>query len=127
MSRKFVKVLAALALATSALAAETTMTARAAIDHAIEVRHVSGNAEYAYDSTGWRQLSAGKVLHPGAVIRTDRGAAVLLAMEEPGSFVRVSPSARLELTKAAPSAERESTRAAAAKFTQFSKATLASR
>ena len=42
MSRSFIKAIAALALATSALAAETVTIARAAIDHAIEVRHVSG-------------------------------------------------------------------------------------
>ena len=126
MSRSFIKAIAALALATSALAAETVTIARAAIDHAIEVRHVSGAAEYAYDSTGWRQVSAGKVLHPGAVIRTQAGGAVLLAMEEPGSFVRVSSSAKLELTKPAPTAERDAARAAS-KFTQVSRTTLASR
>lgn len=127
MSRKFIKVIAALAFATSALASNAAETmARAAIQHAIEVRHVSGSAEYAYDSTGWRQLSAGKILHPGAVIRTKSGSAVLLAMEEPGSFVRVSSSARLELTKTAPTAESDAARAAS-KFTQVTRTSLASR
>ena len=44
--------------------------ARAAVENAIEVRQVCGVAEYAYDSTGWRPLRAGKVLHAGASVRT---------------------------------------------------------
>ena len=127
VSRTFIKAIATLAMATAALANNAAETiARAAVEHAVEVRHVSGTAEYAYDSTGWRQLSAGKVLHPGAVIRTDRGSAVLVAMEEPGSFVRVSSSARLELTKAAPMSERAGARAAA-KMTSVTKTMVAIR
>lgn len=79
--------------------------ARAAVEHAIEVREVSGLAEYAYDSTGWKQLRPGKVLFAGAHVRTSAGSMVLLAMEEEGSFVRVGPSRRLELAKAAPATE----------------------
>lgn len=81
--------------------------ARAAIEHAVAVKEVSGSAEYAYDSTGWKPLSAGKVLHAGAFVRTGSDAKVLLAMEEQGSFVRVGPSSKLELAKAAPAPERE--------------------
>jgi hypothetical protein len=79
--------------------------ARAAVEHAIEVKHVAGSAEYAYDSTGWRPLRAGKVLHAGASVRTAAGGMVLLAMEEEGALVRVGPSSRLELAKAAPATE----------------------
>jgi len=79
--------------------------ARAAVEHSIAVKHVTGVAEYAYDSTGWRPLAAGKVLHAGASVRTRGGSAVILAMEERGSFVRVGPSSRLELAKAAPATE----------------------
>jgi hypothetical protein len=87
--------------------------ARAAVEHAVAVREVSGNAEYAYDSTGWKPLSVGKVLHAGASVRTSSGAKVILAMEEQGSFIRVGPSSRLELAKAAPALEREETPAPA--------------
>src|SRR3954465_15802667 len=65
--------------------------ARAAVEHAVSVKEVSGLAEYAYDSTGWKQLSPGKVLHAGAYVRTGTDARVVLAMEEQGSFVRVGP------------------------------------
>jgi hypothetical protein len=87
--------------------------ARAAVEHAVAVKEVSGNAEYAYDSTGWKPLSAGKVLHAGAFVRTGSDARVILSMEEQGSFVRVGPSSRLELAKAAPALEREATPAPA--------------
>ena len=92
--------------------------ARAAVEHAVAVREVSGIAEYAYDSTGWKPLTPGKVLHPGAHIRTGSDARVLLSMEEEGSLVRMGPSARLELAKAAPATELEVPRPAAiqAKF-----------
>jgi hypothetical protein len=80
--------------------------ARAAVEHAIEVKQVSGYAEYAYDSTGWKPLTSGKVLHAGAFVRTGSDGKVILAMEEPGSLVRVGPLSRLELAKAAPATER---------------------
>lgn len=79
--------------------------ARAAVENAIEVRQVCGVAEYAYDSTGWRPLRAGKVLHAGASVRTAAGSTVVLDMEGSGSFVRVGPMRRLELAKAAPASE----------------------
>src|SRR4051812_42753905 len=68
--------------------------ARAAVEHAIQVKQVSGAAEYAYDSTGWRPLTPGKVLHAGASVRTGSDATVVLAMEEAGSLVRVGPLRR---------------------------------
>ena len=71
----------------------------------MQVKQVTGAAEYAYDSTGWRPLTAGKILHAGASIRTANGASVLLAMEEEGSLVRVGPARRLELAAAAPAHE----------------------
>ena len=80
--------------------------ARAAVEHAIEVKQVAGYAEYAYDSTGWKPLTAGKVLHAGAFVRTGSNGKVVLAMEEPGSMVRIGPLSRLELAKAAPANER---------------------
>jgi hypothetical protein len=79
--------------------------ARAAVEHSIAVRAVSGAAEYAYDSTGWKALRPGKVLHAGATVRTSNDGNVLLAMEEEGSFIRVGPMSKLELAKAAPGFE----------------------
>ena len=78
---------------------------RAAVANVVHVKQVTGVAEYAYDSTGWRPLSAGKVLHAGASIRTGNSATVVLAMEENGALVRVGPMRKLELAAAAPAAE----------------------
>ena len=98
----YLLLLAAVALATSfARAGEY----RAAVEHSVQVKSVAGVAEYAYDSTGWRPLTAGKVLHAGASIRTGNEASVVLAMEEKGSLVRVGSMRRLELAAAAPSHE----------------------
>ena len=98
----YLLMLAAVALATSfARAGEY----RATVEQAVHVKSVAGVAEYAYDSTGWRPLIAGKVLHAGASIRTGSEASVVLAMEEKGSLVRVGPMRRLELAAAAPSHE----------------------
>lgn len=80
--------------------------ARAAVEHAVEVKNVAGYAEYAYDSTGWKPLTAGKVLHAGAYVRTGSTGKVVLQMEEKGSLVRVGPLSSLELAKAAPANER---------------------
>ncbi len=101
---RFFGVTAALAAILSSSGADRP--ARAAVEHAIEVRQVSGYAEYAYDSTGWKALQAGKVLHAGAFVRTGSNGQVVLAMEEPGSLVRIGPMSRLELAKAAPASER---------------------
>lgn len=79
---------------------------RAAVENVVTVKEISGLAEYAYDSTGWRPLAAGKMLHPGASLRTGEGGTIILAMEEPGSFVKVGPKARLDLIKVAPARER---------------------
>jgi hypothetical protein len=96
--------LVAVALATSFARGEDRPV-RAAVERSVQVKSVSGSAEYAYDSTGWRPLTAGKILQAGASIRTGTGASVILAMEEQGSLVRVGPMRRLELAAAAPSHE----------------------
>jgi hypothetical protein len=95
----------ALALATSFARAGEDRPSRATVTHSVQVKTVAGGVEYAYDSTGWRPLTAGKVLHAGASIRTGSGANVVLAMEEQGSFVRVGPMRRLDLASAAPAKE----------------------
>jgi hypothetical protein len=93
----------AAALASSGLSqAGAERPARAAVEHAVSVKQVTGVAEYAYDSTGWRPLVIGKILHAGASIRTLGESTVILSMEEHGSLIRVGPSKRLELSKAAP-------------------------
>jgi hypothetical protein len=79
---------------------------RAAVENVVSVKEISGVAEYAYDSTGWRPLVAGKLLHPGASVRTGDGGMIVLAMEEPGSFVKIGSKARLDLIKIAPARER---------------------
>ncbi|HEY6225614.1 MAG TPA: hypothetical protein VI282_00680 [Verrucomicrobiae bacterium] len=101
----YLLVLVALALATSFARAGEDRPSRAAVTHSVQVKTVAGVAEYAYDSTGWRPLSAGKILQAGATIRTGTGASVVLAMEEQGSLLRVGPMRRLELAAAAPSHE----------------------
>jgi energy-converting hydrogenase Eha subunit C len=50
-------------------------------------------------------LTAGKVLHAGASIRTGSGASVVLAMEEQGSLLRMGAMRRLDLAAAAPAKE----------------------
>jgi hypothetical protein len=91
-------------LATSFARGEDRAT-RATVGNVVHVRQVSGAAEYAYDSTGWRPLVAGKILHAGASVRTGNSATVVLAMEESGSLVRVGPMRKLELAAAAPASE----------------------
>jgi hypothetical protein len=97
--------LVAIALATSFARAGEDRPSRAAVAHAVQVKSVAGQAEYAYDSTGWRPLTAGKILHAGASIRTGNSSSVVLAMEEQGSLVRVGPMRRLDLAAAAPAHE----------------------
>jgi hypothetical protein len=97
--------LAGALLATSFARAGEDRPVRATIEHSVRVKHVNGSAEYAYDSTGWRPLIAGKILHAGASVRTGDSSSVVLAMEEQGSLVRVGSMHRLELAAAAPSHE----------------------
>jgi hypothetical protein len=70
--------LGAVALATSFARGED-QPPRATVNRAVQVKQVTGAAEYAYDSTGWRPLTAGKILHAGASIRTGNSATVVLA------------------------------------------------
>jgi hypothetical protein len=100
----YLAVLAAVALATSFVRGEDH-PARTTVSGAVQVKQVVGAAEYAYDSTGWRPLAAGKILRAGATIRTGDSASVVIAMEQAGSLVRVGPMRRLELAAAAPTRE----------------------
>ena len=100
----YIFALAAAVLATSFARGEDRAP-RATVSSFVHVKQVTGAAEYAYDSTGWRPLESGKILHAGASIRTGNSATVVLAMEESGSLVRVGPSRKLELAAAAPARE----------------------
>lgn len=100
----YIFALVAAILATSFARGEDRPT-RAAISSVVRVKQVTGAAEYAYDSTGWRPLESGKILHAGASIRTGNSATVVIAMEESGSLVRVGPMRKLELAAAAPASE----------------------
>lgn len=100
----YIFALVAAILATSFARGEDRPT-RAAISSVVHVKQVTGAAEYAYDSTGWRPLESGKILHAGASIRTGNSATVVIAMEESGSLVRVGPMRKLELAAAAPTSE----------------------
>jgi hypothetical protein len=100
----YIFALVAAVLATSFARGEDHAT-RATVNNVVHVKQVTGAAEYAYDSTGWRPLESGKILHAGASIRTGNSATVVIAMEESGSLVRVGPMRKLELAAAAPSNE----------------------
>ena len=100
----YILAVAAAVLATSFARGEDRAT-RATVGNVVHVKQVTGTAEYAYDSTGWRPLVAGKILHAGASIRTGQTASVVIAMEQEGSLVRVGPMRRLELAAAAPAHE----------------------
>jgi hypothetical protein len=69
----------------------------------VEVKEVKGQVEYAYDGTGWRPLTAGKQLRPGATVRAASGSAAVLRVEE--ALVKVSPATSLHITMAAPPEE----------------------
>ena len=70
------------------------------------VTEVQGSSEYAYDSTGWKPLATGKILQPGASVRTSGQAVVVLKTMNAPSFIKVSPGTQLHLTLEAPAEER---------------------
>lgn len=71
-------------------------------DALVMVTEVTGQAEYAYDSTGWKPLEAGKILHAGAVIRTVGNSTALLRLANTTTLVRVTPASKLLLTPEPP-------------------------
>lgn len=108
MKTSFIRIFAVLTAAGSIFLSQggDVRPARAAVEHSVSVKAVSGPAEYAYESTGWKALERGKVLHAGASVRTGPGGTIIIAMEEPGSLLKVGPSSRLDLAKPAPTSER---------------------
>jgi hypothetical protein len=66
------------------------------------VKEVHGHVQYAYDSTGWRQLTKGKTLRPGATVRASSGSAAILRVGDSASFFKVSPSTVVHITNETP-------------------------
>lgn len=94
----YLLLMAAVALATSFARGESTV--QAPVSRSVQVKQVTGKAEYAYDGKVWQALSAGETLRAGASIRTGDDGIVILAMEEKGSLVRVGPMRRFKLAAA---------------------------
>ena len=69
------------------------------------VKEVHGNVQYAYDSTGWRELTSGKTLQPGATIRASSGSAAVLRVTDTTSFYKVSAQTALHITRETPPEE----------------------
>jgi hypothetical protein len=72
------------------------------IRSAVQVKEVRGHVQYAYDSTGWRQLTKGKTLRPGATVRASSGSAAILRVSDSASFFKVSPSTTVHITNETP-------------------------
>jgi phosphotransferase system HPr-like phosphotransfer protein len=70
------------------------------------VTETTGQPQYAYDSTGWKTLKAGKVLQPGATVRAADGSTVLLRATHAPTFIKVSSGTQVHLTMEAPSEEQ---------------------
>jgi hypothetical protein len=113
MKNKFISRLAAFAAMSSlfqmahqgAVNAEESMPRLAALKSHVVVSHLTGAPQYAYEGTGWRLITQGKVLKPGATVRASEGSSVLLRMED-SSFIKVSSGTRLHLTSEAPPEEK---------------------
>ena len=66
------------------------------------VKEVHGHVQYAYDSTGWRELTAGKALRPGATVRAASGSAAILKVGDSASFFKVSALTAVHITNETP-------------------------
>lgn len=106
MSMKITTLAALLALVTCLGSAKTAEPQTAALKSAVVVTEVNGSGEYAYDSTGWRKLTTGKVLQPGATVRASQESFVILKTVHSPSLIRVSQNTQLHLTLEAPDEER---------------------
>lgn len=79
-------------------AALLTSTAEAAVGKAV-VRAVRGSADYSDGSGSWLPLKTGRVLKPGAVIRTSADSQVDLFLDQNGPVVRVTESSQLAIER----------------------------
>jgi hypothetical protein len=68
----------------------------------VRVKEVLGHVQYAYDSTGWRQLTKGKTLLPGATVRAFSGSAAVLRVADSASFYKVSALTAVHITQETP-------------------------
>jgi hypothetical protein len=75
------------------------------IRSAVLVKEVHGLVQYAYDSTGWRELTQGKTLRPGATIRASSGSAAVLRVGGSTSFYKVSALTAVHITHETPAEE----------------------
>ena len=66
------------------------------------VKEIRGQVEYAYDSTGWKLLTEGKELRPGATVRAASGAVAILRLIESSNFFKVSSSTAVHITNETP-------------------------
>src|SRR4051794_21215554 len=80
----------------------TALTSLLPVRTSVLVKEVSGQVEYAYDSTGWRLLESGKLLRPGASVRALAGSSALLRMAESGTFIKISPATSVHITSEPP-------------------------
>ncbi len=75
------------------------------IRSAVMVKEVRGHVQYAYDGTGWRMLTKGKTLRPGATVRASSGSAAVLRVGDSASFYKVSALTAVHITHETPSEE----------------------
>ena len=94
------------------------------IRSAVLVKEVIGHVQYAYDGTGWRELTKGKSLRPGATIRASSGSAAILKVGDSASFYKVSALTAVHITQETPAEENGVVSVAAAR-TRSSGPTLA--
>ena len=71
----------------------------------VVVKEVSGHVEYAYDSTGWKTLSSGKSLRPGATVRAAADSTAVLRVTDTSSFYKVSALTQVRITSETPHEE----------------------
>ena len=69
------------------------------------VKEVNGHVQYAYDGTGWKQLTKGKTLHPGATVRASTGSAAILRVGDSASFYKISALTAVHITHETPAEE----------------------
>lgn len=99
-----------------------TKAALLPVRSAVLVKEVRGHVEYAYDSTGWRVLTTGKQLQPGATVRAGLGSVAILRITESANFFKVSPSTEVYITNETPDEELGTISLASVKATIFASA-----
>lgn len=85
------------------------------IRSAVVVKEVRGQVEYAYDSTGWKQLASGKTLRPGATVRASSGSEAILRVSDGSNYLKVSALTEVHFTTETPIEEMGSLSVAAVK------------